>query len=466
MITQYHRLKNMPRKKILVIDDEHSIQLYLAELLKRMHHHDSLASAGKKALELLQTKCFDFVITDIRLPDINGMDILKKIKELRNQPGVILITAYASVENAVAAMKQGAYDYIKKPFSSGSDFQIVIENYFKYNALLHKNPKKIGSTSPDVFLDGFIAESPKMHELVEQIKLIAPTKATVLIQGESGTGKEVIAKAIHLVSDRRDKPFIRTNCAAITETLIESELFGHEKGSFTGADRSTKGRFELADQGVLLLDEISEMNPNLQAKLLRVLQEAEIEKVGNPTPINVDVRIIATTNRNLMTEIENGHFREDLYYRLNVVPLFVPPLKEHKDDIIQLVNFFVQKYTTKNKKTISAIDESALARLVAYDWPGNVRELENSVERAVIICRGTQLTTADFFPPNRTSNAKSPQPISASISDVERIQILKVLEQQKGNRTRAAKILGISIRTLRNKLNEYRKNGFTVDDEV
>lgn len=457
----------MPRKKILVIDDEHSIQLYLAELLKRMQHHVSLASTGKKALELLQTRCFDLVITDIRLPDISGMDILKKIKELRNQPGVILITAYASVENAVTAMKQGAYDYIKKPFSSGSDFQIVIENYFKYNALLHKNPKKSTTATPDNLLDGLIAESKKMRELVEQIKLIAPTKATVLIQGESGTGKEVIAKAIHRVSDRSDKPFVRTNCAAITETLIESTLFGHERGSFTGAERTTKGLFEMADQGVLLLDEISEINPNLQAKLLRVLQEEEIEKVGNPTPIKVDVRIIATTNRNLMTEIENGHFREDLYYRLNVVPLFVPPLKEHKDDIIPLINFFIQKYIKKNKKAISAIDESALAQLVAYDWPGNIRELENSVERAVIICRGDKLMTSDFFSPAGNSNVKPTQTeSSASISDVERIQILKVLEQQKGNRTRAAKILGISIRTLRNKLNEYRKNGFTFDDEA
>jgi two-component system response regulator AtoC len=456
----------MPRKRILVIDDEPYIQLYLAELLKRMHYNVSLASTGKKALSLLLTTSYDLVITDLRLPDISGMEVLQKIKELPIQPGVILITAYASVENAVAAMKQGAYDYIKKPLSSAADFQVVVENYFKYNALLHNRVGKQVAAASDDFFNGFIAESPKMRELVAQIKLIAPTKATVLIQGESGTGKEVIASAIHQVSDRRDKPFIRTNCAAITETLVESEMFGHEKGAFTGADRSTKGRFEMADKGVLLLDEISEMNPGLQAKLLRVLQEGEIEKVGNPVPIKVDVRVIATTNRKLILEIEKGSFREDLYYRLNVVPLFVPPLNERKEDIIPLVKYFVDKYTAKNNKPIESVDESALEQLLAYDWPGNVRELENSVERAVIICPGEKLMTKHFFAVAVNPNTKLPPDQSAaSISEVERIHILRILKQQKANRTRAAKILGISIRTLRNKLNEYRQTGFDVDGE-
>lgn len=451
----------MFRKRILVVDDEPYIQLYLAELLKRMNYRVSLASTGNKALSLLKTNKFDLLITDIRLPDISGMEILQKIKELRNRPGVIMITAYATVENAVTAMKQGAYDYIKKPLSSASDFQVVIENYFKYKALFHKNGRKKSVSDQPNLLDDFIAESKIMRDLMEQIRLIAPTKATVLIQGDSGTGKEVIAKAIHCASDRREKPFIKTNCAAITPSLIESELFGHEKGAFTGADRPVKGRFEMADKGVLLLDEISEMHPNLQAKLLRVLQEEEFEKVGNPHPIKVDVRIIATTNRNLIYEIEKGHFREDLYYRLNVVPLFVPPLKERKEDVIPLIKFFVNKYSEKNNKQIVTIDETALEQLLAYDWPGNVRELENSVERAVIICRGEKLLTKHFFAVGLNRNAKLPkEETPVSISEVERAHILRILKQQNGNRTRAAKILGISIRTLRNKLNEYREQGY------
>jgi two-component system response regulator AtoC len=459
---------DMSRKNILVIDDEPSIRSFLAEVLRRMNYNVELVGSGEKALRRLQREKFDLLITDIRLPDISGMEILKAVKKLKNRPGVILVTAFATVENAVVAMKQGAYDYIKKPISASS-FKVLVENYFKYKSMISEHAAMQAHKSYDYGFGELIVKNSKMKEILENIKVVAPTKATVLIQGASGTGKEVVAHAIHLASERRDKPFIKTNCAAIAETLVESEFFGHEKGAFTGADKNTKGRFELANGGTLLLDEISEMNPNLQAKLLRVLQEEEFEKVGNPSTVKVDVRIIATTNRNLVMEIEEGRFREDLYYRLNVVPLFLPPLKERKEEIIPLAQYFVKKYSAKNQKHVVSISESAAEILLRYDWPGNVRELENNIERAVIICPSKQIQPKHFpvlgshiFPITKSSKEDLG---TLSISELERRHILKVLRQQNWNRTRTAKILDISVRTLRNKLNDYRDQGMLEDED-
>lgn len=457
----------MAQKNILVIDDEPSIRSFLGEVLQRMNYNVDLAGSGEKALRQLHQENYDLLITDIRLPDISGMEILKATKKLKYKPGVILVTAFATVEDAVVAMKQGAYDYIKKPISATS-FQVLVENYFKYKSLISDTTSSPEKKEKQPVFNDFIARSPKMKEILENIKMVAPTKATVLIQGASGTGKEVIARTIHMASDRKEQPFIKTNCAAIAETLVESEFFGHEKGAFTGADKSSKGRFELANGGTLLLDEISEMNPNLQAKLLRVLQEEEFEKVGNPSTVKVDVRIIATTNRNLVMEIEEGRFREDLYYRLNVVPLFLPPLKERKEEILPLSYYFVKKYNIRNKKLVETINEAAIELLMRYDWPGNVRELENNIERAVILCPNKEITPK-HFPILGSQNLPSAKTIhedlgALSISELEQKHILTVLRQQNWNRTKAAKILDISVRTLRNKLNEYREQGI-LDDE-
>ncbi|MFQ5769466.1 MAG: sigma-54 interaction domain-containing protein, partial [bacterium] len=319
-------------------------------------------------------------------------------------------------------------------------------------------------------IDNIIGNSPKMNKVFEAVEMVAPTKTTVLIQGPSGTGKELIARAIHHCSPRRDKPFIKTNCAAIPDGLMESELFGHEKGAFTGAIRRTKGRFELADGGTLLLDEISEIKSNLQAKLLRVLQEKEFEKVGNPEPVQVDVRIIVTTNQDLLEEVKKGNFREDLFYRLNVVPINLPPLKERKEDIPLLVDYFVAKYSIENNRAVKSIDEEALKLLMQYQWPGNVRELENTIERAVVISKEQTIHTRHlYFGDYRGGDSKSTQyyslPSGITLKEFERMLILQTLREQSGNRTWAAEKLGISVRTLRNKLREYRKAGLLTDGE-
>ena len=356
-------------------------------------------------------------------------------------------------------MKDGAYDFLAKGFSL-DEIKVTVDNFFKYLSLVKENELLRSELSSRYGIDNIIGTSEKMQRVFETVEMVAPTNATVLIQGASGTGKELIAKAIHQCSKRSNKPFIKTNCAAIPEGLVESELFGHEKGSFTGALQNTKGRFELADGGTLLLDEICEIQPNLQAKLLRVLQEQEFEKVGNPETIKVDVRIVATTNRDLREEIAKGNFREDLYYRLNVVPFELPPLKDRKEDILLLVEHFIEKFSKENGRVIKPLDDAVLKHLSEYDWPGNVRELENTMERAVVVCREQTIKMKHlYFSHNGEGEKKDesvvPLPSGMKLKELEKRFIMQTLHEQNGNRTWTADKLGISVRTLRNKLREY-----------
>ncbi len=447
--------------KILVIDDEPTISGMLSEALGRRNYRVTVADNGKSALDSIRKNQFDLVITDVYLPDLNGIEVLKMVKQADPQTGVIVITAHSSVESAVEAMKVGAYDYMTKGFSL-DEIEMTVAKFFKYQRLVKENELLRSELAARYGIKNIIGNSSAMQSVFETVEMVAPTTATVLIQGASGTGKELIAKAIHHLSPRREQPFIKTNCAAIPEGLVESELFGHERGAFTGAVRSTKGRFELADGGTLLLDEISEIRPSLQAKLLRVLQEKEFERVGNPETMQVNVRVIATTNRDLKEEVEKGTFREDLFYRLNVVPIHLPQLKERREDIPLLVDHFVEQYARENGRRISGIHEDALRDMIQYDWPGNVRELENTIERAVVVCSEKQIQSKHFFfDTSKTTAADKPalqMPSGMSLREMEKELILKTLKEQKGNRTRASEKLGISVRTLRNKLQEYRED--------
>ncbi len=447
--------------KILVVDDEPMITDLLCDVLQRKRYTVETSESGQIALEKIKARAFDLLITDLYLPDFTGIELLKTAKAVAPELGVILITAHSSVETAVEAMRIGAFDYLTKDLNL-NEIELTVTRFLEYQDLLRENRLLRSELGQRYGIENVIGRSPEMQRVFETVEMVAPTTATVLIQGPSGTGKEVIAKAIHHCSDRRDRPFVKTNCAAIPEGLIESELFGHEKGAFTGAVRSRKGRFETANCGTLLLDEISEIKPSLQAKLLRVLQEREFERVGSPEPIKVDVRIIATTNRDLRAEVEAGRFREDLFYRLNVVPITLPPLSERKEDIPLLVDFFVEKYAAENKRDIKGISRDALEFLMAHEWPGNVRELENTIERAVVLCRGGLIHRKHLFL-GQNENSSQPNgptiyvPSGMTLKEIERHVILKTLKEKRGNRTWTAEALGISVRTLRNKLREYRQ---------
>ncbi len=457
------------KKSILVVDDEPLMQEFLLEALgNRNPYNVELAENGREALQKINQQPFDLVISDIRMPDGSGMELLAEIKKINPEIGVILITAYGTVQMAVQAMKHGAFDFIMKPLNV-DQIEMVVQKYFKFNQLKKENDFLRGELNRKKGVGNVIGRSQKMKRVMEIVEMVAPSRATVLIQGASGTGKEVVARAIHDKSDRRDKPFVKTNCAALPEGLIESELFGHEKGAFTGAIRSAKGRFELAHGGTLLLDEISEMSLNLQAKLLRVLQEKEFEKLGSTQTLQVDVRIIATTNRDLKEEVKKGKFREDLFYRLNVVPIELPLLRDRKEDIPLLVEYFIQKYSAENKKSVQGIADDALRILMKYNWPGNVRELENTIERAVVISREPLLKPQHFltfnaFQEDWQGGNQTWSGNTKNLKEMERQKILEVLRETNGNRTRAAEELGISVRTLRNKLREFREEGIEIPE--
>ncbi|MFC1568590.1 sigma-54-dependent transcriptional regulator [bacterium] len=452
-------------KKLLVVDDEEVIRDLLRETFLRKGYSVTTASHGKEALSKINKDKFELVVTDIRLPDISGMKILSESKKKYPDMGVIMITAYGSIKNAVKAMKQGAFDYITKPFNL-DEMELVVAKFFDYQSLIDENAYLRSELDKKFSFENIIGNSEPMKRVFESINMVAKSKATVLLQGDSGTGKELVARAIHYNSDRKHNSFITTNCAALPEGLVESELFGHEKGAFTGAYKTTKGRFELADGGTLLLDEVSEITPGLQAKLLRVIQEREIERVGGGKPISVDVRIIATTNRNLKEEVENGNFREDLYYRLNVVPIYIPRIKERQEDIPLLIQFFMTKYAEENGRPIKQVSEKAMRMLSSREWPGNVREIENTIERAIVMT-GLEIDVLDvdhFMFQGSIQKEKSVHvsDMPVTLREAEKSLIIQALNENDQNRTKAADQLGISVRTLRNKLNEYRKEGVAI----
>jgi len=457
LIVERQGSKQVMEKKILVVDDDSLLRDFLSETLNRSGYQVNLASTGEEALENIRKEDYDIILSDVRMPNMDGMELLKTTRNFLPDAKVVMMTAYGTVQNAVEAMKLGAYDYVMKPFSI-DEIELVLKRALEHKQLLLENKLLRSEVIGKYRFDNIVGKSPQMQKIFELVETVADTKATVLITGESGTGKELIAKAIHYNSPRREGPFIRINCAALPEGLVESELFGHEKGSFTGAIRQSRGRFELADRGVLLLDEISEISLHLQGKLLRVLQEREFERVGSGIPIQVDVRIIATSNRDLNRLIEQGKFREDLFYRLNVVPIHIPPLRERKEDIPALAQHFLKKYNLENNRQIKGISQKVYEMFLEYFWPGNVRELENYIERAVVTAKGKILTPRDFPKELALGRINLPSEeieVGSTIYEAERKLILKTLKAQGGNRTKAAEILGISTRTLRNKLHEY-----------
>lgn len=426
-------------KPILVVDDDPQMRAALHEAIQRLGHRAVLAENGQEALIKLGSSSYALVITDMKMPKMDGLTFLKEARLRGANLPVLVITGHGTIENAVETMKEGATDYLLKPFSFDTLSQ-------KIGAVMERI-----SGSREI-----ISACPKMKKLLQIADAVAPSDTTVLICGESGTGKELLARSICNMSLRKEKPFIAVNCAAIPDNLMESELFGFEKGSFTGATEKKIGKFELANGGTLLLDEIGEMSITLQAKLLRVLQEKEVDRIGGRQPVPIDVRIIATTNRDLYRESMEGKFREDLYYRLSVFPIDVPPLRQRQEDIPILADHFLRKFSSLLERQISGITKEAMDLLVSRQWRGNIRELENTLHRAIVLCRDEMIGPEHFT--FFGEQPAQPPPMQGNIHDMEKELILKTLKETDGNKTRAAKALGVSVRTIRNKLNEYGKN--------
>jgi two-component system response regulator HydG len=450
------------KAKILVADDESSHRQMIEAVLAAEGYEVTQAEDGQAAISAVADRFYDLVIMDVRMPNVDGIQALQKIKQISPDIPVILMTAYASVGSAVEGLKADAYDYLIKPLDI-EELKILVAKALRHHQLEQENIYLKERLNDRFDFSNIIGRSPSMIRLFETVALVAPSEATVLIVGQSGTGKELIANAIHQNSPRKNQPFIKVNCAALPETLLESELFGHEKGSFTGAIARKQGRFQLAHKSSIFLDEIAEMAPATQAKILRVLQEREFEPVGSAQTMKVDTRVITATNKNLEEEIREGRFREDLYYRLNVVTVDVPPLHQRREDIPLLADFFLKQYADKNRRLIKGFTPRATDLLMRYDWPGNVRELENVIERAVIMARGEMITPLEF--PNDLQNLDGELKESRidltpgrSLKEVEKVMILRTLEEAGGNRTHAARILGISRRTLQLKLKEYGIN--------
>lgn len=446
----------MEQKPILIVDDDANMRMALTQALGYSGYAVETAASGVDALKRFERDKYGIVITDMKMPKMSGMEVLQKIKRVSPQIPIIMITAYGTIDNAVEAMKKGAADYILKPFSAETLDKVVKQNWLNHNGKAREQ-QAVSIESPAEAKE-IITHNAALLTVLDLARNVAPTKATVLIQGESGTGKELLARFVHQNSENKDRPFVAVNCAALPEGLAESELFGHEKGSFTGAVNRKTGKFELAHHGTLVLDEISEMPLPLQAKMLRVLQEREIDIVGGTKPIPIDVRTIAISNIDLKNAVRQGKFREDLFYRLNVIPLTVPPLRERMSDIPLLAEYFLRHYSVRYNRNMREIAEETIALLLKYQWRGNVRELKNSIERAVLLGKGQVLLPKHLFLEESEENGGKPLPITVGVSlrDMEKELIIKTLKEVHDNRTHAAKILGISIRTLRNKLREYR----------
>ncbi len=434
---------------ILVCDDEESQRELLAGFLKNLGYSVTTAANGKEAIEKNRTMGFDLAILDLKMPEIDGIETMKKMKEIDPQTYFIILTGFGTIESAVQAIKLGAYDYLSKPIDLGK-LELMIKRIYN-EEITHQELTALKEQIGEKFkFDEFVAESQKMKEIISLIPRVANSDASVLLLGESGTGKELIARLIHEASSRKNRNFIAISCAALPETLIESELFGYERGAFSGAEKRKFGKFELADKGTLFLDEIGDLPLSVQVKLLRVLQEFTFERLGSNTPIKVDVRLVCATNQDLKKKIAEGKFREDLYYRINVVTITIPPLRERKEDIKPLVGHFIKKFAKIAHKQVKGITKEALNRLIRYDWPGNIRELENIIERALVLCRSELIGTEDI--PIQTSWA---MPHSDSLAEVEKAHIIKILERTNWNFIEAAKILGIHRNTLRLKIKEF-----------
>jgi len=436
-------------ERILVVDDEPLIRDFVAETLRRKKFDVVTAADGQEAIAKLESSPFELIITDLKMPNKGGLDVLKAAKALHPQPLVIVTTAFGTIETAVDIMKQGAFNFLIKPFSP----EAIELNLEKAEAHLRQLAEtRFYKEEQSLFkCPSLIAYSPAMKKILLDLEKIAKSQASVFITGESGTGKEVIAAAIHRLSTRANQPFIKVNCAAIPESLVESEFFGHERGAFTGANLRKIGRFELADKGMLLLDEVTEIPLNLQAKLLRAIQEMEFERVGGTRSVKVNVRILATSNRQMLEAIESKVFREDLYYRLNVIPIHLPPLRERTEDILPLAEYFLHQFCVQNHKAKKTLTKAAEQKLLAYHWPGNVRELANIIERTVVLDFDPVIDSEHLYLDSLPSIKKT----GTTLHALEKKLILETLETQGQNKGKTAEILGISVRTLRNKLQEY-----------
>jgi two-component system, NtrC family, response regulator len=462
----------MRKTRILVVDDEQNARTALRTILAEEGYDVAEAEDGERGLAVMTEFDPDVVLADVRMPKMDGITLVKKAKAQGLGGHFVMMTAFASIEAAVEAMKAGAENFLPKPLDV-TTVLVVLEKTLEKRRLVRDAQQLREQIRERYRFDSIIGDSAELQGVFEVIKKAAPTKATILVLGESGTGKELIAQAIHQESPRRDKPFIKVNCAALSESLLESELFGHEKGSFTGAVGRKEGRFELADGGTLFLDEIGELSPAIQVKLLRVLQQREFERVGGTQTLKVDVRIVTATNRDLAQEVKAGRFREDLYYRLNVVAVTLPPLRNRKGDLPALADHFIDKYAAAYGKTIRGLAPGTLNALLSHDWPGNVRELENIVERAVVLSTGSELT-ADDLPqtlrgPRPQGQAMGALIPGATLHAIEREAILRTLEMVEGSTGRAAEVLGISVRKIQYRLKEYNggapADALEVDDE-
>jgi putative PEP-CTERM system response regulator len=441
---------------LLLVDDEKNTREGLSRALRRSYRV-ILAESAMTALEILKEETPDAVLTDLKMPGMDGMTLVRRILASDPKPVCILLTAYGDVETAVEAMKAGAYDFLTKPVNLDR-LEVLLKRAIHSRRLEASNQRLQKELDSRYGLEQIIGQAPNMEEVFDTIRQVAPSKATVLIQGESGTGKELVAHALHRLSPRAENPFVAVHCAALSDTLLESELFGHEKGAFTGAAERRKGRFELADGGTLFLDEIGEIEPATQVKLLRVLEERSFERVGGATPIEVDTRLLVATNRDLKRMVEEGTFREDLYFRLNVVQLTLPPLRDRRQDVPLLLNHYLRQFCKENSRELEGFTPDALEALTRYSWPGNIRELRNVVERMVVLARGDKLTLRDV--PAEVKEEGTSRPSGAlknatSMQQAEKQMIKQALVDQKGNRTRAAEQLGISRRTLHRKLHEF-----------
>lgn len=450
------------RGDILLVDDERSVREFLAIYLKRSGHQVETAASTTEARAAIGRHEFDILITDLRMPDGTGLDVLAESKRRRPETQVVVVTAYATAETAIAAMKAGAYDYLLKPFKV-DEVGLVVERALERRTLLRQNVTLRAEIQGRYRLDRLLGKSVAMGRLFDMIRKIAPARTSVLLVGESGTGKELAARALHELSPRVDHTFVAVNCGAIPEALLESELFGHVKGAFTGAATDKEGLFEAASGGTLFLDEIGELPQSMQVKLLRALQERRVKRVGGVAEKEVDVRVVAATNRDLETEVERGTFRQDLFYRLNVIQIRMPPLRERREDVPLLVEHFLRKFSAEHGKTVGEIDPAAMSVLTAYNFPGNVRELENLIERAVTLACQTRISVEDLpelrTTASRGSRAAAELPVEGlnlerEVESFERGIILKALERTAGNRTEAARLLGISFRSIRYRLSK------------